>query len=167
MRRLGLTIVVALSILIQVSLLPAIRPLGVVPSLMLPVVVLIGLEGTATVALAAAVVGGVALDLASSTNFGMWTAILVLAALTAGLLRRAGFELAGPIIAIVMVTAGTILSTLVILMGLVTEATSWPVGVIAAKFLSELVINLLLTILARPLIKRLVDNPETGARAVG
>ena len=167
MRRIGLLLVVVLSILIQVSLLPALRPLGVVPSLLLPVVVLIGLEGTASVALVAGVAGGLAVDLASATNFGLWTGLLVLAALTAGLLRRAGFELNGPAVALVMVTGGTVLSTAVILLGLADTATSWPVGFIAGTFFWELMLNLILTVAMRPVIRRLVENPDIGAQAIG
>src|SRR5471030_2509367 len=120
MKRLGLAVLAIISILLQVSLLPALRPFGVVPDLILVVVVLMGLEGTASAALVLAVVAGLILDMASGANFGLWTGLLVLAALAAGLLHRAGVELSGPLVAVVMIVAGTILETVVILMGLIS-----------------------------------------------
>src|SRR5471032_2090666 len=121
MKRVGLVVIAILAVLLQVSLLPALRPLGVVPNLMLVVVVLMGLEGTASVALVVAVVGGVAVDMASGANFGLWTGVLVLAALATGLIHRSGVELGGSVVAVILVTAGTILEAIVILLGLVNS----------------------------------------------
>jgi hypothetical protein len=157
-RRLWLVVLAFVSILIQLGLLPALRPFGVVPNLMLVVVTLVGLEGTASSALTIAVAGGLAVDLASGANFGLWTGTLVLAALVAGLVHRAGIELGGPLVAIVMVMVGTSLMALIVLAGLVNVVNIWPVGSIAGRLAMELVLNLVGTVALRPLIQKMVRS---------
>lgn len=155
MKRVGLVVLAIASILMQISLLPALRPFGVVPNLALVMVTLIGLEGTASTALMAAVAGGVVLDMASGANFGLWTAVLVLAALAAGLVHRAGIELGGPTVAVVIVAIGTVVETTVIVLGVAGSATLQP-GVIVSRLMAELALNLVLTIMLRPLVRHVV-----------
>jgi cell shape-determining protein MreD len=155
-RRAGLIALAVACVLVQVSLLPALRPFGVVPNLALALVVLMGLEGTASMALAVAVVAGLAIDLASGANFGLWTGVLALAALVAGLLHRAGVELSGGLLAAAMVMVGTVLMTLVVLAGLVNTTSYWPVGWLVGRLLVELVLNLVLTFSLRPLVRWLL-----------
>jgi len=151
--------------LMQVSLLPALRPLGVVPNLALVIVTLIGLEGTASMALTTAVAGGVVLDLASGANFGLWTAMLVLAALVGGLVHRAGIELGGPTVALVIVAIGTAIETAVIVLG-VAGSANLSAGVIAGRLIAELVLNLVLTVMLTPLVRRLVPD-QTASGEIG
>jgi cell shape-determining protein MreD len=167
MRRVGLIVVAVACVLLQLSLLPALRPLGVVPNLALVLVVLLGLEGTASIALVCAVAGGLALDLASAANFGLWTAVLVVAALATGLIHRAGIELGGLVVPVVMVVAGTVVMTAVILVGLINDIPGWPVGVVAGRLVSELVLNLVLTVLLRPLVRLVVPNARAGQVEIG
>jgi hypothetical protein len=164
-KRLGLILLAAVCVLLQTSLLPALRPFGVVPNLALAMVVLVGLEGTASMALTIAVLGGFALDLASGTNFGLWTGVLTLAALVAGLLHRAGIELGGGLIATAMVTVGTLVTTAVVLVGLANTVMHWPIGWILGRLAIELVLNLILTLLLRPVVRWLMptSQPEVGA----
>jgi rod shape-determining protein MreD len=165
MRRTALVIFCGLCVVLQVSFLPALRPLGVVPNLMLPLVVLMGLEGTASLAVAAAVIGGVLVDLASGANFGLWTAVLVLAAVVTGLVHRAGFELVTTA-ATAIVAAGTLLMALVVLSGLAPVVSHWPWGGLLLMVATELVLNLILTIVLRPLVRMLAGGvqAETLAR---
>jgi hypothetical protein len=156
MRRVLFVVTAIICILLQMSLLPALRPLGVVPDLALVLVALVGLEGTASAALMVAVAGGLALDLASGAYFGLWTGILVLVALTMGLLHRAGIELGGGIVAIVMVAVGTVLMTLVIWLGLIDTVSHWPVGWLLVRLGTELGLNLALTVALRPLVRWLL-----------
>jgi hypothetical protein len=167
MKRFGLILLAVVSLLMQIALLPALRPFGVVPNLMLVLVVLVGLEGTASAALAIAVAGGVALDLASAANFGLWTGVLVLASLVAGLLHRAGLELRGPAVAIVIVAAGTVLEAAIILLGLVNVVSHWPVESLLLRLAGELVINLGLTVCLRPVVRLVVPSPDPGVAVVG
>jgi rod shape-determining protein MreD len=167
MKRTGLIALAVVGVILQLSLLPALRPLGVVPNLALVLVVLVGLEGTASQALVIAVAGGLALDLASGANFGLWTGVLVLAALAAGLVHRAGIELAGATVAAVMVAMGTMVMTAAILSGLVRSVTDWPVGMLMGRFATELVLNLILTVALRPLVLLVVPDPRAGRVEIG
>lgn len=153
MRRLGLSVCVALAVLLQLSLLPALQPFGVVPNLVLVVVVLAGLEGVASATLVAAVAAGLAVDLASGADFGLRTGLLVLVVLVIGWLRRAGIELAGGLVAAVLVTAGTVLTSGAILLSVAGVVNDWPVMALLAKLGLELMINLGLLIMLRPVVQ--------------
>lgn len=161
MKRLGLAAVLILGLLLQISWLPALRPLGVVPDFALILIVLTGLEGTASMALGAAVAGGLVLDLASGANFGLWTGTLVLTALASGMLHRAGIE-PGVGVSCVMVVVGTLLMTAIILAGLVNVVVQWPKGALIGRFMIELVINLTVTVALRPLMRWLVPGSLTA-----
>ncbi|MDB5178061.1 MAG: hypothetical protein JWN01_4 [Patescibacteria group bacterium] len=166
MKRFWTVLLVSVALMVQLSLLPAWRPFGVVPNVMLVLVVLLGLEGTASAALAVAVVAGIALDLASVSNFGLWTGLLMLAALVTGMVRRAGFELSGGIVAVVLVVAGTALSALVILMGVASSVDRWPVGLIVGRGGLEIVVNLALMMALRPAMRWLVAGFQPGVMPV-
>jgi rod shape-determining protein MreD len=163
-RRAALALVSLAVLLLQVGLLPALRPFGVVPNLALVWIVLIGLEGSASLALIYAVVIGVSLDVASGASFGLWTGMLVLAALAAGVVHRAGIELTGSLVAAVMVAVGTVLTTVVILGGLVNSITHWPWGLILVRLVMQLVLNLILTVGLRPLARWLVGATDRPVR---
>ena len=139
-------------VILQVGFIPALRPLGVVPNLVMVAVVLLGLEGTASQAVVAALAGGLVLDLTSGADFGLRTGLFLLAALATGLVHRSGIYLLGPTAAIVVVAAVTLLQTLMILLPLLTFATSWPIGLVVGRFLLELMLNLTLTAMMRPAI---------------
>jgi rod shape-determining protein MreD len=166
-RRIAFVLVAVVVLLMQLSLLPGLRPLGVVPDLALVFVVLVGLESTSSAAVLLAVVMGVALDLTSGANLGMWTGMLVLAALVTGLLHRGGVETGGPLIPAIIVTVGTVLVPLIVLTGLVSVVVDWPVGSLLGRFATELVLNLGLMMLVRPLVRRLVPNMAPDAVRMG
>lgn len=158
MRRVLLLLVVTAAIATQVSLIPALRPFGVVPDIVLVLVLLLGLRSTVSQALILALVGGIVMDLSSGTDFGMHTGILVLAALSTGLVRRSGLALVGPLIAVGLVLVLTLISdalSLAAIMGSLSIGTS---GSVLAIVLGELVLNLALVLGIRPIINRLVPD---------
>ncbi|HVQ45061.1 MAG TPA: hypothetical protein VMT30_08975 [Candidatus Saccharimonadia bacterium] len=158
MRRLWAIGLVGLAVVLQLSILPALRPLGVVPNLALVGLTLVALQVVTSEALALAVLGGVILDLASGANFGLWTGIFMLVALASGMLHRAGIELEQVPVALVMVGMGTILIALVIWIGLARGTGHWSLGTWGGRLVVELVINLTLTILLRPVVRMLVGG---------
>jgi rod shape-determining protein MreD len=162
MKRVGLILLVAIVVLIQVSWLPFIRPFGVVPGLVMVVVVLMALEHTTRLALAVAVAAGLALDLASGANFGLWTGLLVLQVLAAAYIRQAGIEVDGPTVPLAMVVVGTILLTVLVLLSLMRSLGNVPAGWVAARVAGELVINLGLVMLLRPLVRLTSDGASRG-----
>jgi rod shape-determining protein MreD len=167
LKRIGLVILTLVGILLQLGFLPALRPFGVVPNILLVIVVLVGLEATSSQALAIAVCAGLATDLASGANFGLWTGLLVVAALATGLLHRAGLELSGPLVAMVLVACGTLLETLVILLGLVNAVSGWPVGLLLVKFCTELVLNLVLVLALKPVTRLVLPSGDPGVAVIG
>lgn len=166
MRAVGLwrvlfVLVMVAGVLLQISLVPALRPLGVVPNIVLVMIILAGLEGPASLVLITAVAGGLMLDLASGANFGLWTGVLVLSALSGGLLRRAGIELIGGTVAAVMVLAGTVLMSVIIWAGLLPTVSYWPLGSLLGHLVLEAVLNLVVMIALRPLMHRV--TPQVSA----
>ena len=139
--------------MLQLSLLPALRPLGAVPNLSLVIIVLAALYVATSEALAAAAVCGLMLDLASGANFGLWTGVLMLGTLVAGMLRRAGVELDRAMVAPVLVLLGTLMMATVIWVGLAARAAHFPGASLAGKLAIELMINLSLTVMLRPLVR--------------
>lgn len=163
----GLVAVAGLALLAQISWLPAVRPLGVVPNVALVLVVLVGIEGTASLAIVLAVVGGILLDLASGVNIGLWTAVLVLAALATGMLHRAGVEMSSSVVPAVLVAAGTLVMPVVILAGLLATVTQWPVGLLLGRLGLELMLNLILMMLLRPVVRRITPSGVGDAAVIG
>jgi hypothetical protein len=157
-----LWLLAAVVVVAQLTLLPALRPLGVVPNVLLGLVVLVGMEGTASEALVLSVAAGVVIDLGSGANFGMWTGVLVLTALLAGLLRRAGVELAGAITETVMVAGGTLVISSVVLVSLVNTVARWQWSLIAVHLVLQLGLNVAVMLLLRPLVRWLLRQSNTG-----
>jgi rod shape-determining protein MreD len=153
MRRVRLTALVAAGLAVQLGFMPALRPLGVIPNLVLVLVVLVGLTGTATAALSVALVGGLLLDLTSGADFGLRMGIFVLAALVTGLVHRSGLTLAIPVVASVLVVAATVVQAVAVLAGMAGMVTSWPWGIVLGRLGMEVVLNLGLTILLAPLVR--------------
>ncbi len=158
MRGATLTIIVGALLLVQVSFLAALRPLGVVPDLALVAVILVGLSQTVSRALIVGLVGGLLLDVVSGADFGLRTGLFLLAALATGLVRRAGLTLGGPLAAVALVTLATLVQTLVILVNLWSSTTQWPVALILRTLGAQLLLNVVLTLLLRPIFLRLAPR---------
>lgn len=151
-----------LAVVAQVSWLPFVRPLGVVPAIVLVVIVLAALESMVSRALMLAVAAGLALDLLSGANFGLWTGILVLETLIAGLVRQAGIDGTQWYVPAVLVAGGTLVLTLAIWLNLVTVASTWPVGWMTATLGIQIVLNLMVMTLVRPLVHWLAADEAGG-----
>jgi hypothetical protein len=162
MRQIGLIVLGLVCIFLQVSLLPALRPFGVVPNLVLGLVILLGLESTASLALIMAVAAGVVLDLAAGANFGLWTGTLVVAALVTGLIHRAGIELQGATVAMIMVAAGTLVMAVAMWLGVAGSVSGWPLGWRIGKLGVELGLNLARVAALRPVVRAVVGQAPGG-----
>jgi rod shape-determining protein MreD len=157
-----------LAVMLQVSLLPALRPLGVVPNVALVTVALVALYMATSEALILAAGCGLALDLAGGANFGMWTGILMLVVLVVGLMGRAGIELDSWWVGLMLVGIGTLLMTIVIWMSLVTGGANWPVPLDwVRRLVTELVLNLLLVAVLRAGLRRMFFEPAGGLKLGG
>jgi rod shape-determining protein MreD len=159
MKRVGLIVIFGALLLLQVTFVAALRPLGVVPDIVLIAVILIGLTSTVSEALIAALAGGLVLDLASGADFGLRTGLFVLAALTTGVVRRAGLMLGGPVVAVGLVAIATILETVIILANV--RLVGWPLGYVGRTLGTLLMVNLVLTLILRPLFVWLAPRETT------
>ena len=153
MRTFVILILLGASVILQMSLLPAFRPLGVVPNLVLVMVVLISLHAATSQALLGAILSGFVIDLANGTSFGLWMGVLMLVALIVGLMHRAGLELASGVAASILVTGGTLVMTGVIWMSLFANiGVRVPLSLVRSLAF-ELVLNLILVMLLRRFVR--------------
>jgi len=83
---------------------------------------------------------------------------LILAALVIGLLHRSGIELGRVIVAVVLVTAVTLVLAAVIWLGIASQTGRWPGGRLAGQLGIELVLNLSLVMMLRPGLQRLLAD---------
>lgn len=157
--RLGL--IVAVSVVLQLGLLAPMRPLGVVPNLLLGLVVLVGLSGSATAALAVAIICGLILDIVSGADFGLRTGLFAMVALVAGMTHRAGFDTRGLLVPMALVMAATVVQALVVMAGLIGSTIGWSPGAVLGRLGIELVLNLGLVALLKPLLNRAVMQEPT------
>ena len=167
MRRLAVIVLMSLAVILQVSFLPAIRLFGVVPNVALVAMVLVSLNVVTSEALSVAALSGLVLDLASGSNFGLWTGVMVLIALAVGVMHRAGLELDRVFVAFGLVAVGTLVITSVIWTALVPSVAHWPVADLAGRLTIELVINLVLTMMLRPLVRLLLGGSGPQAEPGG
>lgn len=157
-----------MAVLLQLSLLPGLRPLDVVPNLMLVMVVLIALNVATSEALVMAAVCGLILDLAGSANFGLWTGLLVLVVLVVGIVGRAGFELDRVWVALGLVSAATIVMTLAVWSALAVRGGGFSMSLgWSGRLLAELVLNLILTITLQRLVRWALPRGGPGLESGG
>ncbi len=97
-----------LAAVLQVSLMGSLRVGGVVPNLVLILIVCLVAWGTASEALASAVIGGLILDVSGAGTFGLATSSLVVICLALVALRQLGVDGHAWPIRLVMVAAATI-----------------------------------------------------------
>jgi hypothetical protein len=108
------------------------------------------------------VAAGLIIDLGSGANFGLWTGILVLEALAAGLLHRAGLELVGAVMPVLMVVAGTLVMNAIILVSLAGTVSRWQWGLLMVHLGVQVGLNIVLTLLLRSPVRWLVRGSATG-----
>jgi rod shape-determining protein MreD len=101
-------VAVVAAVILQIAYFGHLRPIGVIPNLMLVLVIVSGLFSAATPTVATALFGGLLLDLASGSDFGLRMAFYLLAALVVIALRQFGVHpesLLNALILIVVLTA--------------------------------------------------------------
>lgn len=135
--------VVLVAAVLQVATLPAWRPLGVIPNLLLVILLLCAIYRPATQALGLTVVVALLVDLASATTFGLRLSFFTLMVLIVVALMRLGADFERLDLLLLAVVVGTIGFNLAIL------SSVWPVTssdylVAARLILVEMIINALL-----------------------
>jgi rod shape-determining protein MreD len=153
MKRAALIVFMGVMVVLQLSLLPGLRPFGVVPNVALVGVVLSAIYLATSEVLVAAAVAGLILDIVSGPGFGLWTGVFILVTLVAGLMQRSGIEITGTVVALGLVAAGTLVISLVLWVTLIAHAHQFPVFVLSGRLLVELVLNLGLTVALKPVAR--------------
>lgn len=131
---------VAVAAWLQVSWFGHVRPLGIIPNVMLLAVILFSLWSDATPALAAAIGGGLLLDLASGSDFGLNMAFYVVMTLAIIAGRQLGLHATSLVTGVAATILGTLLYNLVVLATI--KAPISPL--IASRVGRELAVNLIL-----------------------
>lgn len=158
MRRIVVIGLLGIGIVMQLSLLPAIKPFGVVPNVALIMMMLVALQLPTSEALIVAVAGGLILDISSGANFGLWTGVFMLGTLAVAMIQQAGIELERPIVAPVLVTLGTMVIAVVLWATMATRVIHFSGAIFFGRFVIELMINLILTVLLRPSLSILLQS---------
>ncbi|TAK88824.1 hypothetical protein EPO04_01760 [Patescibacteria group bacterium] len=116
---------------LQLSWFSHVRPLGVMPNVVLAVVVVTALWARATTAVASAVLCGLLLDLASGSDFGLRTAFFTVVTLAIISARQFGLYAESFSLAAAVVVISTIVANLFIVLGVVgsTAGIDWAVVV--------------------------------------
>lgn len=115
MRWLGGILIVLVAAWVQISWFGQLRPLGVIPNVMIVTIVLFSLWANATSCMAAALGGGLLLDMASGADFGLRTAFFMVLALAVVAGRQLGMHAEAFITAVGVVAVATILYNIAVL----------------------------------------------------
>lgn len=144
-------LVLILAVWLQINFLGGLRPLGIVPNLLLVALAFWAFLRPASQTITAALIGGLILDLASGTDFGLRMAFYTFFVLGVIYWRQLGATETAVSIASA-VTAGTVIYNLAVLANLmrVHGAIDWLVAVRLIGL--ELILNLLLALLLRRLL---------------
>ena len=155
-------VAVAFTAWLQVSWFGHVRPLGIIPNCMLLVVIVFALWSDATPALVAAIGGGLLLDLASGSDFGLNMAFYVVTALALIAGRQLGLHATSIVTGIVATILGTLLYNLVVLATIQEPISSIVVSRVGRELALNLILLLLLYIVAANVRGRSRVTAELG-----
>lgn len=156
--------IVIIALILQVSFLPALRPFGVVPDLMLVVIAAAALTGPLVLAMVSALGAGFVLDLASGSDFGLKTGLLAITVLLCAFVSRGALQIGlqaqflAVIVAITLVTALISISQIIFLGGRVES------GAALSNLLVLLTLNILVGLSIGPICAKLTrsEKPYEG-----
>jgi rod shape-determining protein MreD len=133
-----------LAVLLEVSFFGHVRPFGVMPNLMIIVITISAMWSQATPTLVAALLGGLLLDGASGTDFGLRTAFFAALALAVIAARQLGLHTDSIITTLAIVAVATVLFNLVVLTSVM--GVSINSGFIISQIGREVVLNSIFTV---------------------
>lgn len=135
---------VLLAVWLQAYFLGAMRPLGVLPNVLLVMLAYFALMRPASQTLAFGVAGGLMLDMASGVDFGIRLGFYSLFALVAVMTRQLGGSPDGLWTATGLILGGTIAYNLIVLASLIIARADVDLLVAGRITLSELLLNVAL-----------------------
>jgi rod shape-determining protein MreD len=134
--------IVLIAVGLQVTLFGHWRPLGVMPDLLLLVVILAAMVDEATPSLAMAVGGGLLIDLASGSDFGLRTGFLAVTTLAVIAGRQFGLHAESVLTTLVITALATLLLNLAIVGSIHAERVDW--GYVGSLTVRQTLLNLLI-----------------------
>lgn len=143
---------------LQVGFLGAWRPLGILPNLLMVVIIFAGLVRGATETVAMGAAGGLLLDLASGSDFGLRMGFYTVLALVVVVMRQTGANLENLSLVWLITAVGTLVYNLAVLVGVWSAGATVPLNLAGRRIGIEMVMNLILATLLRPVLIRLLRS---------
>lgn len=107
-----------ISLVLQLSFLPALRPFGVVPNIVLMVIAAAALTGPLVTAMILGLGCGFLLDLVSGSDFGLQTGLLALGVLLAAYVSRSGLQMGIRVQLLIVILAVTAVTAIIAILEL-------------------------------------------------
>jgi len=167
MRSVKLAAVVIITAWLQIYFMGGMRPFGVVPNLLLIVMICAGQTCSASETLAMALGGGLLVDLASGSDFGLRMAFYSVVALAVLVARQRGLNFENAALLLAGVTAGGLLYNLLVIVGILSQQGIIGWGVVGVRVGSELLLNAGLALVLRPLLVGWLRPGGSGLRLAG
>jgi rod shape-determining protein MreD len=165
MKTLGWAAVILATFWLQASFLGALRPLDVIPNLLLVILIVAAPICAASQTVTLGVASGVLLDLASGADFGLRTAFYSLLAVTLVFLKRSGADMERWSMAITALAAGTFLYNAAVIGTLIASRVPIPWLVVLQRCLAELVMNVVIFVVTKWLLSHVFVRLTSQERA--
>lgn len=159
MKNLVLGGLVVLAAWLQVNFLGAVRPFEVIPNVLAIVIICAGLTRTPGETLAMALGGGLLVDFASGTDFGLRMAYFSVLALGILVIKQAGAEMENFGLVVLVVIGATVLYNAAVLANLVWQKAAIDWGLVFKSVAMESGLNAVLALLLRPLLLKVLRQP--------
>lgn len=155
MKLLGMVVVMVVAVALQISFIPALRPLGVVPELVLIAIVALATGGSIVQAMVLAVASGIVLDTVSSSDFGLQTGLLALAVILCAFVRRSGFQIGRRLQLVIVTTVISSLGSVIIISELVLAGVQVQAATAIGRWTTLELLNIGIVIILGPVLTRL------------
>ncbi|MEO7617317.1 MAG: rod shape-determining protein MreD [Candidatus Saccharibacteria bacterium] len=151
------------ALILQVSFLPALRPFGVVPNLVLIVVAASALTGPLVSAMILALGGGFILDLASGSDFGLRTGLLAFAVLICAYVARSGLRFGSRLQLLIVVVVISTLTPLIIVPEIIFAGGRVNFPTVIARWIATIGCNAALAVTLGPIFATIArSNQDYG-----
>jgi rod shape-determining protein MreD len=153
---------VILAAWIQVNFLGALRPLDVIPNILMVVIICAGLTRGPDETLLMALGGGLLIDFASGADFGLRMAYFSVLALIVLVLKQAGAEMENIGLVVLVAVVATLLYNAAVLANLVWQRAPIDWGLVLRLTGKEALLNSLFVVILRPLLVRVLRQPTAN-----
>ena len=160
MKLYGLIAVALFSLVLQLSFLPALRPFGVVPNIVLIVIAAAALSGPLVTAMILGMVCGFLLDLVSGSDFGLNTGLLAFGVIIAAYVSRSGLQLGIRVQLLFVILGVTTVTAIIGILGLLISGGRISIGTAIFQSITILILNCSLGVIVGPACAWLAKQNE-------